>query len=598
MLPVKNGIYAEYSINGYDPSTGIWKNETEPANSIAECVGAVFNQHEYLQFDATDTSYAKFTHGNTPDIEDTNGVFTLYAVLQAASDYDNFSLRSFVYNSPTGTDDTVINFGVKRASLANVRVNDRTIDLSHKDESGNYNHCELGLNDPFSVVTIVANSAGGEIHFYINGKEAVDMFGATLKCSKFSTSTYVGKALNGSAYPVRLKYIAFGSQIHYDSEIKQNYQYLYNEYVCRWKYLNNQLLPKNAPDLPSAMSKPYPTSVWRMDPWWNNGLPYTMLMPDISHVIPPDPGYESIEFLDKVRVISIPHGLDRLFPVTKMKIPLDKPSETKYTVGTAVPDSFTASSAAANGALTKKVAEIPPPSSILKMAADNASQIITSATTGYVTLHKNGDLIDEIIISDEEDYTKAQRIWRWNANGLGYSSTGYNGTYGTAMTMDGSIVADRVTTGTMHADRIRGGELVLGGYDNVNGVFKLVDGNGNVMITMTYEGIDMKSADREGFFLNLKDGQLYGGKDNTVWGRVSPTIQTETDDPDRPMHGLWIDGACINITPTKLNVGNHDNPTEVWATFTGDIDVITGVDFGSQTVSTTTLHFKHGILLG
>lgn len=598
MLPVNNGIYAEYSFNSYDPTTGIWKNEVE-SDSTMECIGAILKETDYLEFSATDTSYAKFTHGPTPDVEDTSSVYTVYAILKAADNYDNLSTRPFLYNSPDGTDATSIKIGVERGKRLQIQVNDSDLEPGWKDDN-TFHVYYCGIDDSFKVVTLVANTGSGEVGIYVNGTKAVSFWDTKLTCTKFSTSTYIADALSGYiAYPVRIKYLAFGSQVHYDSEIQQNYQYLYNTYICRWNYLNGQLTPIYSPDISGySMKKPYPKSVWRMDPWWNDGVPYTMLMPNVKHVTPPDPGYDSIEFLDKVRVISTPHGLDRLFPVTKMRIPLDKPSETKYTVGTTVPDSFTASSAAANGALSKKVSEIPPPSSILKMAADNASKIINNATTGYVTLHKNGDMIDEIIISDEEDYTKAQRIWRWNSGGLGYSSTGYNGTYGTAITMDGSIVADRVTTGTMHADRIRGGELVLGGYDNVNGIFKLVDENGKVMITMTREGIDMKSADRDGFFLNLRDGQLYGGKGDTVWGRLSPTIQTETDDPDRPMHGLWIDGACINITPTKLNIGDHDNPLTVWSTFTGDIDVVTGVDFASESVTKTTLHFKHGILLG
>lgn len=589
MLPVNNGIYAEYSLFDYNEKTNQWTNSASAENTVPvtmECYGAQYSRSNYVWFNGTDTSYAKFTYGSTPDVLDTHSDWhVVYALLYSPSHIYQPADRSILYNSPTSDDTSWHSIMVEEYGYCRVRVNDKSYDAGMDD---------VDLSEDYYLITLVMNSVSGNAEIYINGELKSTLTGY----NGCSTSTYIGKALSKPGHTVYVKYLAFGDQQHFASEIQQNYQYLYDEFFLRWNYINGKLVPKFAPAVPKeSMSEPYPKSVWRMDPWWNNGFPYTMLMPNVHHVTPPDPGYDSIEFLDKVRVISIPHGLDRLFPVTKIRIPLDKPSETKYTVGTTVPDSFTASSAAANGALSKKVSEIPPPSSILKMAADNASKIINNATTGYVTLHKNGDLIDEIIISDEEDYTKAQRIWRWNSGGLGYSSTGYNGTYGTAITMDGSIVADRVTTGTMHADRIRGGELVLGGYDNVNGIFKLVDENGKVMITMTREGIDMKSADRDGYFLNLKDGQLYGGKGETVWGRLSPTIQTETDDPDRPMHGLWIDGACINITPTELNIGDHDDPLTVWSTFTGTIDVVTDVNFASETVTKTTLTFKHGVLL-
>ena len=49
----------------------------------------------------------------------------------------------------------------------------------------------------------------------------------------------------------------------------------------------------------------------------------------------PDGTYEAISLLDKVRVISSPHGMDRYFPVTKLEIPLNSPESTVYTLGNA-----------------------------------------------------------------------------------------------------------------------------------------------------------------------------------------------------------------------------------------------------------------------
>lgn len=41
-------------------------------------------------------------------------------------------------------------------------------------------------------------------------------------------------------------------------------------------------------------------------------------------------------------------------------------------------------------------------------------------------------------------------MWRWNSAGLGYSKNGYNGDYGLAITMNGAIVADFITVGTLN----------------------------------------------------------------------------------------------------------------------------------------------------
>ena len=74
-------------------------------------------------------------------------------------------------------------------------------------------------------------------------------------------------------------------------------------------------------------------------------------------------------------------------------------------------------------------------------------QAVDSAT-GQITGSKEPD---EILIMDTPDIKTAVKVWRWNKAGLGYSSYGYNGPYGLAMTQDGSIVADFITAGTLNA---------------------------------------------------------------------------------------------------------------------------------------------------
>lgn len=91
------------------------------------------------------------------------------------------------------------------------------------------------------------------------------------------------------------------------------------------------------------------------------------------------------------------------------------------------------------------------PASILDDAKSDATSLITQAMGGYV--YKTND---ELYIMDNEDPNQAVHVWRWNINGLGYSSTGINGTYGLAMTMDGQIVADFITTGVLTTSVIQG----------------------------------------------------------------------------------------------------------------------------------------------
>jgi len=53
-----------------------------------------------------------------------------------------------------------------------------------------------------------------------------------------------------------------------------------------------------------------------------------------------------------------------------------------------------------------------------------ATELLTKYNGGYV-IKKDG----ELFIADNEDLDKAQHVWRWNINGLGYSSTGIKGPY-------------------------------------------------------------------------------------------------------------------------------------------------------------------------
>lgn len=133
---------------------------------------------------------------------------------------------------------------------------------------------------------------------------------------------------------------------------------------------------------------------------------------------------------------------------------------TNFQIGT-----FAPTIASSMNAIQTKVDEINP-SSILAEATQNATELITSAMGGYIYKTQN-----ELYIMDSSDPQQAQKVWRWNINGLGYSSTGINGPYGLAMTMDGSIVADFITTGTLNTSVIQGyGSLTTQVQDNTDAI--------------------------------------------------------------------------------------------------------------------------------
>ena len=93
-------------------------------------------------------------------------------------------------------------------------------------------------------------------------------------------------------------------------------------------------------------------------------------------------------------------------------------------------------------------------------AINNATNWITGAKGGYVVINKDEqDQPYEILIMDTPDISTAKNVWRWNQGGLGFSSSGYNGPYATAITQDGSIVASFITTGILSGNLIQTGTI-------------------------------------------------------------------------------------------------------------------------------------------
>mgnify|MGYP004684776617 CR=1 FL=1 len=102
--------------------------------------------------------------------------------------------------------------------------------------------------------------------------------------------------------------------------------------------------------------------------------------------------------------------------------------------------------------IANEIEKIPTTDTFLQMAKDQATSVINAGINGYVVANKN-----EILIMDTSDKNTATKVWRFNVNGIGYSNTGYYGEYGTAITMEGQIVADFITTGILNANLIKTG---------------------------------------------------------------------------------------------------------------------------------------------
>lgn len=208
---------------------------------------------------------------------------------------------------------------------------------------------------------------------------------------------------------------------------------------------------------------------------------------------------ERVELCDTVTVIFERLGVNATAQVTS----------TVYNVLIDAYDSVTIGDVRKNVAMTiaEQAQEIAkgPDLTALQAAVIEATELITGNQGGYVVIHSStgGKTPDEILIMDQPDIESAVQVWRWNKSGLGYSSSGYNGPYGLAMTIDGKINADFITTGGMDAARITAG--ILQSKD------------GRFLIDLTANTITMKNTSGNTVFAFDGNGNL------TISGKITAT---------------------------------------------------------------------------
>lgn len=163
---------------------------------------------------------------------------------------------------------------------------------------------------------------------------------------------------------------------------------------------------------------------------------------------------DHLRLLDRIHCMSEPHGMDHEFPLTHLSINLLNPKANVYTLGSKI-KTFTGSTGKSQKKLQTQLDNSPSKSNVLKQALDNATQLITVVgKDGHVIFSPSVSEPNELYITDYDNLEDAQRCWRWNLNGLGYSSNGIDGPFDLAITMDGTIAGRFIAAGTIGADQI------------------------------------------------------------------------------------------------------------------------------------------------
>ncbi|MBK0029255.1 phage tail spike protein [Lactococcus sp. S47] len=151
-------------------------------------------------------------------------------------------------------------------------------------------------------------------------------------------------------------------------------------------------------------------------------------------------------------------------------------------------------------------------------AQKEASDILNNPGKGNVVIYPSLADPQEILIMDTKDVNTAKNVWKWNAGGLGFSSTGYKGTYGLAMTNNGAIVADRMTTGTLRALDIIGVSISgsdITGTNIISGLIKGAqfvqnDNTGSAILGMKYGKLGFFNSESAAIEGNNAFASVYG----------------------------------------------------------------------------------------
>ncbi len=99
-------------------------------------------------------------------------------------------------------------------------------------------------------------------------------------------------------------------------------------------------------------------------------------------------------------------------------------------------------------------------------AVQEVSDTIKANYGGYVvTRYSENNEPYEILIMDNPDIMLAQNVIRMNQAGIGFSQTGYNGTYDTAITIDGRILGRFIEAETLSAISSNLGTITAGTID-------------------------------------------------------------------------------------------------------------------------------------
>lgn len=195
-------------------------------------------------------------------------------------------------------------------------------------------------------------------------------------------------------------------------------------------------------------------------------------------------------------------------------------------------------------------------------------KVIFHQTELINNLNKNGLVYiddNEILILDKVPKEQAKNVWRWGLGGFAFSSNGYEGPFSTAITMDGQINADFITTGKINTNLIEG-------YDQLVQKVSKTEESIEKITTTTQKSIGKNH-------LCLNEALPASALEYTIYGKSEQKVVKKADDPNLFNLASWngkvnavdwytheLDGNLV-ITENSLIMSNPSNNHQITNSF-------------------------------
>ena len=178
------------------------------------------------------------------------------------------------------------------------------------------------------------------------------------------------------------------------------------------------------------------------------------------------------------------------------------------------------------------------------------TDLITGGSGGYIVLKTNANgKPTDILAMDTDNMNTATNVLRINMNGIGFSSHGINGPYGSAWTLDGKFNASYIQTGTLNANLIRAG--IISDINSSN-YWNLETGEFRLAATTTVGGstVSAIASGAASSAVSTYDSNL---DQSAVFNKLTNNGQTQGIYLNSTDHKLYINASYIQTGTLNAN---------------------------------------------